>query len=307
MKQAEAKVSKEIQRGISKFLDSLRGERNASEHTLRAYRNELGRFAEYLGPGGRWKEIDHITIRGFLSHLHGCGLSKVSVARGLAALRSMYKWLGREGIVAQNPAKLVSAPRLPKRLPRIPTMEEINGLLNTEMPESAAFPERDRAIFELLYGCGLRNSELVGTELNDIEEANGVILIRGKGKKQRYMPLEGAAAEALAAYREARQKVLNATRRKTSRLFINHRGGPLTTRSVGRIVKKIAISRGLPPDMHPHTLRHAFGTHMLTEGADLRAIQELLGHERLATTQRYTQLSITHVMEVYDRTHPRAK
>jgi integrase/recombinase XerC len=307
MKQAEAKVSKEIQRGISKFLDSLRGERNASEHTLRAYRNELGRFAEYLGPGGRWKEIDHITIRGFLSHLHGCGLSKVSVARGLAALRSMYKWLGREGIVAQNPAKLVSAPRLPKRLPRVPTMEEINGLLNTEMPESAAFPERDRAIFELLYGCGLRNSELVGTELNDIEEANGVILIRGKGKKQRYMPLEGAAAEALAAYREARQKVLNATRRKTSRLFINHRGGPLTTRSVGRIVKKIAISRGLPPDMHPHTLRHAFGTHMLTEGADLRAIQELLGHERLATTQRYTQLSITHVMEVYDRTHPRAK
>jgi integrase/recombinase XerC len=306
MKQA-AKVSKEIQRGISKFLDSLRGERNASEHTLRAYRNELGRFAEYLGPEGRWKEIDHITIRGFLSHLHGCGLSKVSVARALASLRSMYKWLGREGILAQNPAKLVSAPRLPKRLPRVPTMEEINGLLNTEMPESAAFPERDRAIFELLYGCGLRNSELVGTELNDIEEANGVILIRGKGKKQRYVPLEGAAAEALAAYREARQKVLNATRRKTSRLFINHRGGPLTTRSVGRIVKKIAISRGLPPDMHPHTLRHAFGTHMLTEGADLRAIQELLGHERLATTQRYTQLSITHVMEVYDRTHPRAK
>jgi integrase/recombinase XerC len=306
MKQA-AKVSKEIQRGISKFLDSLRGERNASEHTLRAYRNELGRFAEYLGPEGRWKEIDHITIRGFLSHLHGCGLSKVSVARALASLRSMYKWLGREGIVAQNPAKLVSAPRLPKRLPRVPTMEEINGLLNTEMPESAAFPERDRAICELLYGCGLRNSELVGTELNDIEEANGVILIRGKGKKQRYVPLEGAAAEALAAYREARQKVLNAMRRKTSRLFINHRGGPLTTRSVGRIVKQIAISRGLPPDMHPHTLRHAFGTHMLTEGADLRAIQELLGHERLATTQRYTQLSITHVMEVYDRTHPRAK
>jgi len=306
MKQAEAKVSKEIQRGISKFLDSLRGERNASEHTLRAYRNELGRFAEYLGPEGRWKEIDHITIRGFLSHLH-CGLSKVSVARALAALRSMYKWLGREGIVAQNPAKLVSSPKLPKKLPRVPTMEEINGLLNTEMPESAAFPERDRAIFELLYGCGLRNSELVGTELGDIEEANGVILIRGKGKKQRYVPLEGAAAEALAAYREARLKVLKATRKNTRRLFINQRGGPLTTRSVGRIVKKIAVSRGLPPDMHPHTLRHAFGSHMLTEGADLRSIQELLGHERLATTQKYTQLSITHVMEVYDRTHPRAK
>jgi integrase/recombinase XerC len=305
MKQTQ--VSTEIQRGIGKFLDSLRGERNASAHTLRAYNNELRRFAEYLGPDGRWKEIDHVTIRGFLSHLHGYNLSKVSVARALAALRSMYKWLSREGIVQQNPAKLVSSPRLPKKLPRVPTLEEINGLLNTEMPESAAFPERDRAIFELLYGCGLRNSELVGTELGDIEEANGVILIRGKGKKQRYVPLEGAAADALIAYREARQRVLNLTRKNTRRLFINQRGGPLTTRSVGRIVKKIAVSRGLPPDVHPHTLRHAFGTHMLMEGADLRAIQELLGHERLSTTQKYTQLSITHVMEVYDKTHPRAK
>jgi integrase/recombinase XerC len=300
-------VSTEIQKGIGKFLDSLRGERNASSHTLRAYSNELRRFAEYLGPEARWTEIDHVTIRGFLSHLHGCGLSKVSVARALAALRSMYKWLGREGIVVQNPAKLVSSPRLPKKLPRVPTMEEINGLLNTDMAEAAAFPERDRAIFELLYGCGLRNSELVGVELGDIEEANGVILVRGKGKKQRYVPLEGAAAEALAAYREARQKVLKETRKNTRRLFINRRGGPLTTRSVRRIVKKIATDRGLPPDIHPHTLRHAFGTHMLTEGADLRAIQELLGHERLATTQKYTQLSITHVMEVYDKTHPRAK
>lgn len=307
MKGAKTQVSPEIQKGINKFLDSLRGERNASVHTLRAYSNELGRFAEYLGSEARWKEIDHVTIRGFLSHLHGCGLSKVSVARGLAALRSMYKWLGREGIVAQNPAKLVSSSRLPRKLPRVPTMEEINGLLNTDMPDSAAFPERDRAIFELLYGCGLRNSELVGVELGDIEEANGVILVRGKGKKQRYVPLEGAAAEALAAYRKARKKVLNATRKSTKRLFINQRGGPLTTRSVGRIVKKIAVARGLPPDIHPHTLRHAFGTHMLTEGADLRAIQEMLGHERLSTTQKYTQLSITHVMEVYDKTHPRAK
>jgi integrase/recombinase XerC len=307
MKQTQTQVSAEIHKGIGKFLDSLRGERNASAHTLRAYNKELRRLAEYLGPEARWKEIDHVTIRGFLSHLHGCGLSKVSVARALAALRSMYKWLSREGIVQQNPAKLVASPRLPKKLPRVPTLEEINGLLNTEMPESAAFPERDRAIFELLYGCGLRNSELVGTELGDIEEANGVILIRGKGKKQRYVPLEGAAADALIAYREARQRVLTLTRKNTRRLFINQRGGALTTRSVGRIVKKIAVSRGLPPDIHPHTLRHAFGTHMLTEGADLRAIQELLGHERLSTTQRYTQLSITHVMEVYDKTHPRAK
>lgn len=307
MKRATSPVSPEIQKGIGKFLQSLGGERNASAHTLRAYRNELLRFAEYLGPEMRWKDIDHVAIRGFLSHLHSCGLSKVSMARALAALRSMYKWLAREGMVQQNPAALVSTPRLPKKLPRVPTMEEINGLLNSQMPETAAFPERDRAIFELLYGCGLRNSELVGIELGDIEEANGVILVRGKGKKQRYVPMEGAVADALQAYRGARQKILDQARKTTRRLFINQRGGPLTTRSVGRIVKQIAVARGLPPDIHPHTLRHAFGTHMLSEGADLRAIQELLGHERLSTTQKYTQLSIGKVMEVYDRTHPRAK
>jgi integrase/recombinase XerC len=305
-RQAE-KTSPEIRKGISRFLDHLRAEKNSSPHTLRAYQNELSRFAEYLGPDVRWKDLDHVFIRGFLSHLHGLGLSKVSVARALAALRSMYKWLAREGIVQQNPAKLVSSPKLPKKLPRVPTLEEMNGLLDSEMPDTASFPERDRAIFELLYGCGLRNSELVGIELADIEEGNGVILVRGKGKKQRYVPLEGAAAEALNQYREARQSILNAAGKSTRRLFINRRGGPLTTRSVGRIVKQIAIAKGLPPDIHPHTLRHAFGTHMLTEGADLRAIQELLGHERLSTTQKYTQLSMSHVTEVYDRTHPRAK
>ncbi len=307
MRPAASGINPEIAKGIGKFLDSLRGERNASAHTLRAYGNELRRFAEYLGPEMGWKDVDHVSIRGFLSHLHGCGLSKVSVARALAAMRSMYKWLAREGIVDQNPARLVATPRLPKKLPRVPTVEEINTLLDSSMPESAAFPERDRAIFELLYGCGLRNSELVGIELGDIDEANGVLLVRGKGKKQRYVPLEGAAAEALVVYRAARQKILHETRKSTRRLFINRRGGPLTTRSVGRIVKQIAVARGLPPDVHPHTLRHAFGTHLLSEGADLRAIQELLGHERLSTTQKYTQLSMTQIMEVYDRTHPRAK
>lgn len=304
---AESKRNSKIQKDINKFLDSLRAERHASEHTLRAYANELKRFAEYVGLEIGWKEIDHVSIRGFLAELHGNGLSKVSVARALAALRSMYKWLAREGIVQQNPAKLVATPKLPKKLPRVPTMEEINGLLDGEMADSAAFPERDRAIFELLYGCGLRNSELVGIELGDIEEANGLILVRGKGKKQRYVPLEGTVAEALKSYREARQKLLNTAGKSTRKLFINQRGGPITSRSIRRIVKQIAVAKGLPQDVHPHTLRHAFGTHMLTEGADLRAIQELLGHERLATTQKYTQLSITHIMAVYDKTHPRAK
>jgi len=298
--------SPEIRKGMAAFEKSLIS-RNASEHTLRAYRNELARFAAFLGPDMRWKDVDHVFIRSFLSHLHSSGLSKVSVARALAALRSMYKWLAREGIVQQNPAKLVAMPRTPRKLPRVPTLEEMNTLLDSGMPESAAFPERDRAIFELLYGCGLRNSELVGIELGDLDLANGLVLVRGKGKKQRYVPLEGKAEEALNAYSAVRQRVLAETRKNTRRLFINHRGGPLTTRSVARIVKQIAVAKGLPLDVHPHTLRHAFGTHLLSEGADLRAIQELLGHERLSTTQKYTQLSIKHVMEVYDRTHPRAK
>jgi integrase/recombinase XerC len=297
----------EIRKGVRKFLDSVRGERNASPHTVRAYNNELSRFAEYLGPELRWNDIDHTSIRGFLSHLHACGLSKASVARALAALRSMYRWLAREGIVSKNPAKLVAAPKLPKKLPRVPTLEEMNRLLDSPMPENAAFPERDRAIFELLYGCGLRNSELVGIEMGDVDVANALILVRGKGKKQRYVPLEGMAAQALETYGAARSKSLAEASKRTQRLFINRRGGPLTTRSVARIVKQIAVAKGLPPDVHPHTLRHAFGTHMLSEGADLRAIQELLGHERLSTTQKYTQLSMSQVMEVYDRTHPRAK
>jgi len=306
MKPATPPANPEVSKAIRKFLESMKG-KNASEHTRRAYLKELTRFAEFLGPEMRWKDVDHVFIRGFLSHLHESGLSKVSVARALAAVRSLYKGLAREGMVQQNPAKLVATPKLPRKLPSVPTLEEMNGLLYKEMPEQAAFPERDRAIFELLYGCGLRNSELTGIELGDIDYANGVILIRGKGKKQRYVPLEGQAEEALKAYIEARRKVLSETGKTARHLFINRRGGPLTTRSVARIVKQIAIARGLPPDVHPHTLRHAFGTHMLSEGADLRAIQELLGHERLSTTQKYTQLSIRQIMEVYDRTHPRVR
>jgi integrase/recombinase XerC len=281
--------------------------KNSSEHTVRAYERELYRFAAFLGPEMRWKDVDHVFIRSFLSQLHEQGLSKVSVGRALAALRSMYKWLAREGMVQQNPAKLVATPKAPRKLPRVPTLEEMNTLLDSSMPETASFPERDRAIFELLYGCGLRNSELVGIELADLDSGNGLVLVRGKGKKQRYVPLEGKAEEALKNYLAARQKVLAEAKKNTRKLFINRRGGALTTRSVGRIVKQIAVASGLSPEIHPHTLRHAFGTHLLSEGADLRAIQELLGHERLSTTQKYTQLSIKQVMEVYDRTHPRAK
>jgi integrase/recombinase XerC len=180
-------------------------------------------------------------------------------------------------------------------------------MLDSRLPETASFPERDLLMLELLYGCGIRNSELIGVNLDDIRMANEAILIRGKGKKERYVPFGDSARAALNAYLPSRHKFLTASRKSTPALLINQRGGRLTTRSVGRIVKNIAIAKGLSPDVHPHTLRHAFGTHMLEEGADLRAIQEMLGHERLSTTQRYTQLSMKHVLAVYDQTHPRAK
>jgi integrase/recombinase XerC len=303
-----------VERATDDFLRQLR-ERNASPHTIKAYTGDLDAFAAYIGARG-WKTIDHIAIRGFLSYLYDKGLSKTSVARALAAVRSLYRWLAQEGVVEQNPAKLVSTPRLPKKLPRVPTIEEMNAVLDANMPDVASFPERDRLMFELLYGCGIRNSELVGINLDDISLSNEAILIRGKGKKQRYVPFGGSALGALSVYLPWRQQLLLGLRnvskstsgaKTTSALLVNQRGGRLTTRSVGRVVKRIAVAKGLSPDVHPHTLRHAFGTHMLEEGADLRAIQELLGHERLATTERYTQLSVKHVMNVYDRTHPRAK
>jgi integrase/recombinase XerC len=319
-----------VERATDDFLRHLR-ERNASAHTIKAYTGDLDCFAAYIGSRD-WKKIGHIAIRGFLSHLYDKGLSKPSVARALAAVRSLYRWLAQEGVVEQNPAKLVSTPRLPKKLPRVPTIEEMNFVLDGKMPEIASFPERDHLMFELLYGCGIRNSELVGINLDDISLSNEAILIRGKGKKERYVPFGGSALAALSLYLPWRQQLLAALKNKPNyaakkndaaekknaekktmpataapALLLNQRGGRLTTRSVGRIVKRIAVAKGLSPEVHPHTLRHAFGTHMLEEGADLRAIQELLGHERLATTQRYTQLSVKHVMTVYDQTHPRAK
>jgi integrase/recombinase XerC len=300
-----AKTNTIVGKAVADFIRHLR-ERNSSPHTVKAYTGDLANFSAYVGSRG-WKQMDHITIRGYLSRLYDKGLGKTSVARSLAAVRSLYRWLAQEGVVEQNPARLVATPKLPKKLPRVPTIEEMNSVLDGQMPETASFPERDRLMLELLYGCGIRNSELTGINLDDIRLSAEAILIRGKGKKERYVPFGDSVKAALAAYLPARQATLADVRKNSTALLINQRGGRLTTRSVGRIIKKIAVSKGLSPDVHPHTLRHAFGTHMLEEGADLRAIQELLGHERLATTQRYTQLTMKHVLQVYDQTHPRAK
>jgi len=322
----------EFDRLAADFLAMLTNERNASAHTVRAYTREVGNFVEYLGetlgPDPKITAVDHLHIRAYLGLLYQRGLSKPSAARALAAIRSWFTWLAKEHKLQQNPAKLVSTPKLPQHLPRVPSMEEVNTLLNsmeasthtaaTESPQtkdaSAAWPERDRMIFELLYGCGIRNSELVGIDLTDIQWKNDAILVRGKGRKQRYVPLGDQAAAAIRAYLPQREKKMRAAGKfalvDDGPVVVNlaMRGAcRLTTRSVGRLVKRIALARGLPADLHPHTLRHAFGTHMLEEGADLRAIQEMLGHERLSTTQRYTHLTATQVQRVYDETHPRAR
>jgi integrase/recombinase XerC len=316
---------------VDAYLQVLNAERGASAHTLRAYRRELHDFAAWLPanhPRLTVSRIEHTHIRSYLGSLYDRGLSKASAARALASIRSWFKWLARAHHIQQNAASLVSTPRLPKHLPRVPSIEQLNRAVDTALDDASSWPARDKAILEMLYGCGIRNAEMTTLDLDDIHWANEAILVRGKGQKQRYVPLGDTAAEALRAYiaeRSARLAASNeqkesktAARQRplnTPALFLNlqlrglEKGGQarLTTRSVGRIVKRIAILRGLSSDVHPHTLRHAFGTHLLEEGADLRAIQELLGHERLSTTQRYTQLTTAQLTAVYDRTHPRAR
>lgn len=322
---ADGSTAPELDKLVSDYLRVLANERAASAHTLRAYERELGSFASFImeryGKEQTPERIEHTHIRAYLGTLYDRGLSKASTARALAAIRSWFKWLARSGRVEQNVASLVATPRLPKHLPRVPSIEQMNRVVDNVADDAASWPARDKAILELLYGCGIRNAELTGLDLKDIYWAQEVILVRGKGKKQRYVPLGDAAAQALRAYLGERSARLAASspekmHRTTPALFVNLQlrglnkpGGEarLTTRSVGRIVKRVAILRGLPADVHPHTLRHAFGTHLLEEGADLRAIQELLGHERLSTTQRYTQLTTSQLTQVYDRTHPRAK
>jgi integrase/recombinase XerC len=310
-----------LQALVEEYLRMLANERGASAHTLRAYSRELGGFAawaaERFGPERSAEKIEHTDIRAYLGALYERGLGKASVARALAAIRSWFKWLARAGIVPQNVASLVATPRLPKHLPRVPSIEQMARVVDSVSADAASWPARDAAILELLYGCGIRNAELTGLNLTDIHWANEAILVKGKGQKQRYVPLGDAAASALRTYMQERSAKLAAAgpQRSTRALFVNLQlrgldkpGGDarLTTRSVGRIVKRVAMMRGLSADVHPHTLRHAFGTHLLEEGADLRSIQELLGHERLATTQRYTQLTTAQLTQVYDKTHPRA-
>lgn len=289
-------------------------------------------------------EVTHLMIREFVSHLHDHGLEKSSIARKLAALRSFFKYCVREGPLKENPARLVPTPKLPKRIPSILSAEEMNGFLNQlgtekhsgkpakkigaveaelerldpkqdgkgKRVEDGLLLRRDRALLELLYAAGLRVSELTGLDLVDIDQKDRILRVRGKGNKERIVPYGSKAQDALENYWPLREELLsqtNSTRRaapETTAVFLNYAGRRLTQRSVGRLVKKYVRLANVNWDLHPHSLRHAFATHLLADGADLRAIQELLGHQSLSTTQKYTHATIRQLMDIYDKAHPHA-
>jgi integrase/recombinase XerC len=255
------------------------------------------------------RAIDALRIRAFLAHLLANEKKKSSIARKLSAVRAFFKFLARERAVAENPAAAVSTPKLPKNLPRILTEEEMNTFLD-RLAQAAQSGERalvrDRAMLELLYASGLRVSELVGLDLRHVSFGEGMLLVRGKGRKERVVPFGAKALDALKAYLPVREKILSENRTGNAALFLNARGGRLTTRSVDRLLKQRVRQFGPNLKLSPHGLRHAFASHLLTEGADLRAIQEMLGHASLSTTQKYTQVSIKQLIDVYDKTHPKA-
>ncbi len=289
-----------MDRAAASFLQYLAVERGASPHTLRGYATDLVEFTRFLveeGLGG-FAEADSRAVRAYLARLHQRSLSKATVARKLAAVRSCFRFMARRGMVEGNPARQVRSPRLGRRLPSFLPKDEATHLLDAAPPPGPA-GTRDRALVELLYASGLRVAEACGLDLDDLDEARRTVRVVGKGAKERVVPVGETALEALAAHLALRG-------RRRGPLFQNARGGRLTTRSAHRIVKRMARRAGLGQRVTPHTLRHSFATHMLGEGADLRLIQELLGHSRLSTTQRYTHVSAEHLMRVYDAAHPRA-
>jgi integrase/recombinase XerC len=337
-----------MNQAIRKYLEYLRSVRNSSPHTVLNYGKDLEQFSSYLSPPGistpGVAEITHQMIREYVGHLHSQKLEKSSIARKLASLRSFFKYCVREGLLKENPARLVPTPKLPKRIPSVLSAEEMNGFLNQlalDPPPPPAKPRageksnatepsrwqgrrspdeevlllrRDRALLELLYAAGLRVSELTGLNLADMDRREKMLRVRGKGNKERIVPYGGKAQEALEAYWPVREQLLlqssAGSRRRgpanSEAIFLNYAGRRLTQRSVGRIVKKYVRLANINWDLHPHSLRHAFATHLLADGADLRAIQELLGHQSLSTTQKYTHASIRQLMEIYDKSHPHA-
>jgi integrase/recombinase XerC len=298
---------------IEQFLEHLRYERNVSAHTLRNYESDLEQFTHFLAPGQKTKlpdvsEIDHLTIREWMASLHSDQKKKSSIARKLAALRTFFQFLVREGVLELNPAKLVSTPKLEKKLPKHLSIEEAIRFI--ESPDlDTDLGKRDRAMLELMYATGVRVAELTTLNVADVDFQNQLIRVTGKRRKQRIVPFGDPAGEAIRNYLGVREKFLfNApvSKRDEDALFLNYQGTRITTRSVGRMVEKyIRICAGMH-NISPHALRHSFATHLLDSGADLRDIQELLGHARLSTTQVYTHVSMEKLIEVYDKAHPKA-
>ena len=320
----------ELAQAIEKFIAYLRYERNASPNTIREYRRDISQFAQFLTPPGAQApplaDVDHRLVREYVNFMYDQKLEKSSLARRLASLRTFFKFCVREKYARQNPGRLVSSPKLPKRLPRVLSEEQVGGFLDRMADGGAQRPrvnankkskkhnssklivKRDRAILELLYASGLRVSECVGLNLADIDTKTQILRVLGKGRKERIVPYGSKAQTALDAYWPVREQILAQPkmRAEPEAVFLNQWGGRLTDRSVNLLVKKYAKLANVNWDLHPHSLRHAFATHLLADGADLRAIQELLGHVSLSTTQRYTQANIRQLMQVYDKSHPHA-
>jgi len=294
-----------VQAEIAAFLRHLDRERNASPHTVRAYGEDLAQFARHvraeLGRDGDPRDVDHLLIRAFLARLHRQGVKPVSAARKLATLRTFFRYLCREGVLDRNPARSLLSPRLEKRVPTY--LDERDVALLVEMPGDGPAAVRGRAILELLYATGIRCSELVGLDVSEIDRSARMIRVLGKGRKERIVPFGGRAGAAIDTYLPVRHQ----SRPRTDALFVNARGGRLSDRSVRILVAKRMKAVALARRVSPHTLRHSFATHLLERGADLRAIQELLGHASLSTTQRYTHVNTRHLMEIYNKAHPRSK
>lgn len=313
---------------IEKFIGYLQYEKNASPRTIGEYRRDITQFRDFLTPPGEktlpLHEIDHKVIREYASSLYDRNLERSSIARKLAALRTFFKFCMRERLMKQNPARLVSSPRQPKRVPRVLSAEEMNAFLdNLASPPSRhtgskkasqkqrekekLLLKRDRAILELLYGSGLRVSELVGLNVINIDTYGQMIRVLGKGRKERMVPYGDKAKQALENYAPVREEILaGSPDADQEAVFVNYQGRRLTTDAVRNLVKKYARLSNVDWNLHPHSLRHAFATHLLADGADLRAIQELLGHASLSTTQRYTQATVEQLMAIYDKSHPHA-
>jgi integrase/recombinase XerC len=308
-------TSSPLAEAVRAFIESLPAEKGYSVHTCRAYARDLDEFVGYLnhqeplppfGPAGGGIGPHHVTpvvIRGYLGHLHHKN-QKSSIARKLSTLRSFFKFLVRAGVIDTNPAEGVLTPKREKNLPGCLPVDDIFRLLDSIEADSL-LAARNRAIFETLYSCGIRVSELAGLNVYDVDAAGGCLKVFGKGAKERMVPIGRRALKAIGAYRDRLHAEAGITGDRGGPLFLNNQGQRLTARSVARILTKLVRACGILGPVSPHTLRHSFATHMLDAGADLRSLQEMLGHRSLSTTQKYTHVSIDRLMETYDRAHPR--